>query len=214
MMRTGTQKTALREANVSGIAALCIGLAMVLVPQTVLAHEEAAIGGGLINGLLHPVLGPDHLIAMVAVGLWGAQLGSPLVWALPIAFPMMMAMGGVLGVLGVPVPAVEVGIAASALVLGLAVLAAYKAPVWLAVAIISVFAIFHGHAHGAELPHAASPLAYGLGFVTSTGLLHLGGILIGLLNEWRGFGPGIVRACGGVVAVLGSYFLIASLGLV
>lgn len=196
-------------ARLAGLAAV-----LALVPQMALAHEEVAVGGGLVNGLLHPILGPDHLIAMVAVGLWGAQLGAPLLWVLPIAFPMMMAAGGVLGILGVPLPAVEFGIAASAVVLGLVVAAAYRAPVWVAIAIVSVFAIFHGYAHGVELPHAANPLAYGLGFVISTGLLHLAGILIGLLNTFKGTGPAIVRACGGIVALLGGYFLIATLGMV
>ncbi len=186
---------------------------MLLAPSAALAHEEVAVGAGLVNGLMHPVLGPDHLIAMIAVGLWGAQLGSPLIWALPIAFPLMMAVGGVLGVMGLPIPSVEVGIAASALVLGLFILSAFRAPTWLAVIVVSVFAVFHGHAHGAELPHAASPLAYGIGFVTSTGLLHLAGILIGLLNNFGAVGPAVVRACGGIVAVLGGYFLTLSLGL-
>ncbi len=180
-------------------------------PGLAWAHAEVAVGAGLVNGLLHPVQGLDHLIAMVAVGLWGAQLGSPLIWALPIAFPLMMAVGGVIGIMGIPLPSVEVGIAASALVLGLFVLTAFRAPTWLAVVAVSVFAIFHGHAHGMELPHAASPLAYGVGFVTSTGLLHLAGILIGLLNGFGGIGPMIVRACGGAVAALGGYFLVLAL---
>ena len=129
----------------------------VLTPQLALAHAEVAVGAGLVNGLLHPILGPDHLIAMVAVGLWGAQLRAPLIWALPIAFPLMMAVGGVLGVLGLALPSVEVGIAASALALGLLIAFAVRAPVWAAVAIVSAFALFHGHAHGTELPHAANP---------------------------------------------------------
>lgn len=191
-----------------------IGLATLLMPHAAFAHEEVAVGAGLVSGLLHPILGPDHLIAMVAVGLWGAQLRAPLIWALPIAFPLMMAIGGVLGVMGVPIPSVEVGIAASALALGLLVAFAVRAPVWAAVAIVSAFALFHGHAHGTELPQAASPLAYGLGFVVSTGLLHLAGILIGLLNAVSGMGPKLVRACGGVIASLGGFFLISALGLV
>lgn len=186
----------------------------VLTPQLALAHAEVAVGAGLVNGLLHPILGPDHLIAMVAVGLWGAQLRAPLIWALPIAFPLMMAVGGVLGVLGLALPSVEVGIAASALALGLLIAFGVRAPVWAAVAIVSAFALFHGHAHGTELPHAANPLAYGLGFVISTGLLHLAGILIGLMNGWRDLGPKLVRGCGGVIAALGGVFLLGALGLV
>lgn len=185
-----------------------------LAPNGALAHSEVAVGAGLVNGLLHPILGFDHLVAMVAVGLWGAQLRAPLIWALPIAFPMMMAVGGVLGVIGVDLPAVEVGIAVSALMLGLLISFAVRAPIWAAVAIVSVFAIFHGHAHGTELPHAATPIAYGLGFVISTGLLHLAGIVIGLLNTYQEIGPKIVRACGGAIAALGGFFLLSAVGLV
>ena len=191
-----------------------IGIVTLLAPQAALAHEEVAVGAGLVSGLLHPILGPDHLIAMVAVGLWGAQLRAPLIWALPIAFPLMMAVGGVMGVMGVPLPSVEIGIAGSALALGLLVAFAVRAPVWVAVAIVSTFALFHGHAHGTELPQAASPLAYGLGFVVSTGLLHLAGILIGLLNSVSDTGPKLVRACGGVIASLGGFFLVSARGLV
>jgi urease accessory protein len=189
---------------------IVFGLGAIAAPAY--AHSEVAAGAGLLNGLLHPIHGIDHLIAMVAVGLWGAQLRAPMIWALPIAFPMMMAIGGVLGVQGIALPAVEAWIAASALSLGLLISFAVRAPVWAAVAIVSVFAIFHGHAHGTELPHAATPIAYGLGFVISTGLLHLAGILVGLLNSVGTFGPKIVRACGGVVALLGGYFLLGALG--
>lgn len=196
------------------LALRCTLLAAVVfvLPNAALAHEEVAVGAGFFNGLMHPVFGPDHLIAMVAVGLWGAQLRAPLIWMLPVAFPLMMAMGGVLGVLGLPMPAVEIGIAVSALVLGLLVAFAVRAPHWAALAIVSAFAVFHGHAHGTEIPHAATPIAYGLGFVVSTGLLHLAGILIGLLNTAKGIGPAIVRGCGGVIAALGGFFLLGALG--
>lgn len=184
-----------------------------LLPTVALAHSAEGVADGFVSGLLHPVLGPDHMLAMIAVGLWGAQLGMPLLIALPIAFPMVMAAGGLLGVLGVPLPGVEIGIAVSALLLGLAVAAAFRAPVWLAVVMVAAFAVFHGHAHGQELPEAASPLPYGLGFVLSTGLLHLVGIAIGLLNEWRGAGPVIVRACGVLIALSGVYFLSNATGM-
>lgn len=186
--------------------------AIFAAPQTAWAHAQVDVGAGLVGGLLHPVFGVDHLIAMVAVGLWGAQLKKPLIWALPIAFPMMMAVGGVMGVIGMELPAVEIGVAVSAMVLGLLVAFSVKAPQWLAILIVAVFAVFHGHAHGYELPHAAHPLAYGVGFVTSTGLLHLAGILIGRLNETRSYGAKIVRGCGGVIAALGSFFLLSTLG--
>jgi urease accessory protein len=117
-----------------------------------------------------------------------------------------MAMGGVLGVAGVPLPAVEEGIAASAIVLGLVVAFAARPPLWVAAVIVGTFAIFHGHAHGAELPEAANPISYSLGFVIATGLLHLIGISFGLLVRWPA-GKVAVRATGGVIAVAGLMFL-------
>ena len=197
----------MRSDTMQRTTAALLGSCALLTPLPAFAHEQVGVAGGLLSGLLHPVTGPDHLVAMVAVGLWGAQLGAPLVWMLPIAFPMLMAVGGVLGVVGVPLPAVEVGVALSAVVLGLVVLGAYRAPRWLAIALVSVFALFHGHAHGTELPHAVNALAYGLGFVTSTGLLHLAGILIGILHHWPKAGPLIVRGCGALVALFGIFFL-------
>lgn len=192
---------------------LILAALVAAAPAAAAAHATHGVAGGFFSGLTHPVLGPDHLVAMVAVGLWGAQLGSPLVLALPIAFPLVMAIGGALGTAGVPLPGVEIGIAGSALLLGLAVALAFRAPTALAIAVVALFAVFHGHAHGQELPEAAAPLAYGVGFVVATGLLHLAGILIGLLNDWRGAGPMIVRGCGAAVAVVGAIYLTNALGL-
>ncbi len=188
------------------ILAASVALILSFAATPALAHSTEGVAGGLISGLLHPILGLDHLVAMVAVGLWGAQLGRPLIIALPIAFPIVMALGGVLGLANAPMIAVEVGIALSALVLGLAVAFAYRAPVFLAIALVAVFAVFHGYAHGQELPEAASPLAYGIGFVAATGLLHAVGIAIGLLNDWRPRGPSVVRGGGVLVALAGVYF--------
>tara|TARA_R110000787_G_scaffold148786_1_gene262669 strand:+ start:77 stop:664 length:588 start_codon:yes stop_codon:yes gene_type:complete len=170
------------------------------------AHSAAEIGGGFVSGLLHPVLGWDHVAAMVAVGLWGAFLGNPALWLLPVVFPLVMAFGGALGLAGVPVPSVEIGIALSALVLGAMIVLAARPPLWLAGVIVATFAIFHGHAHGTELPEAASPLAYSLGFVIATGLLHLAGIGFGLLVRWP-LGRIAVRAGGAVIALGGMVFL-------
>lgn len=187
------------------------GLVLAVAPLLSFAHTEAGVAGGFLSGLTHPVFGPDHVIAMVAVGLWGAQLGVPAIWILPITFPLVMALGGMMGVLGIPVPSVEVGIAASAVVLGAMVAVAVRPPLWVAMVLVGVFAIFHGHAHGTELPEAANPLAYGVGFVIATGLLHLCGIVIGLLVA-RPLGAQAVRAMGLLIALGGGYFLIASLG--
>jgi urease accessory protein len=178
----------------------------VLLATNTHAHSAADIGGGFVSGLLHPVLGWDHVAAMVAVGLWGAFLGSPALWLLPVVFPLVMAVGGALGLAGVNLPGVEIGIAASALVLGAMILLAARPPLWIAGLLVACFAIFHGHAHGTELPEAASPLAYSLGFVIATGLLHLSGISFGLLVRWP-VGRMAVRAAGALIAIAGAVFL-------
>lgn len=170
------------------------------------AHEGTGITGGFISGFTHPLLGWDHVVAMVAVGLWGAFLGKPAIWILPVVFPLVMAFGGALGVMGVPIPAVETGIAASAVVLGAMVAFAVRPPIWIAAVIVGAFAIFHGHAHGTELPNAANPLAYSLGFVIATGLLHLSGIAFGLVVRWPA-GKLAVQAAGGIIALVGVGFL-------
>lgn len=187
-------------------------LLSLLVAAAAHAHTQAGLAGGFASGFLHPILGGDHLVAMVAVGLWGAQLGRPAIWLLPITFPSVMALGGLLGVLGVALPLVEVVVALSAIVLGALVATAARPPFWVAAIVVGIFAVFHGHAHGTELPAAANPLAYGVGFVLATGLLHLAGILLGTLVR-RPWGAGLVRACGVVVAVVGGYFLLGHSGL-
>jgi len=176
-----------------------------VLAQPALAHT-GSVTGGFVGGLAHPVFGPDHVAAMVAVGLWGAFLGTPAIYVLPIVFPLVMAMGGVLGIIGVPLPGVEIGIAVSAAVLGMMVALAARPPLWLAGVIVGVFAIFHGYAHGAELPAGADAVAYSTGFVIATGLLHLCGIAFGLLARWP-TGRLAVRATGGAIAIAGLMFL-------
>jgi urease accessory protein len=170
------------------------------------AHEGGGLAGGFSSGFLHPVKGLDHVVAMVAVGLWGVFLGQPAIWLLPVVFPLVMAIGGALGVMGIPVPAVETGIAVSAIVLGLMVLLAARPPIAMAAVIVAAFAIFHGHAHGTELPSSSNALAYSLGFVIATGLLHLTGIAFGLLAHWP-LGKVAVRVGGGVISLVGVAFL-------
>lgn len=182
----------------AGVAALALG-------GPAAAHTGEGLGG-LSAGLLHPITGPDHVVAMVAVGLWGGILGRPAVWLLPIVFPLVMAVAGAAGVVGVPLPGVEPGIALSGVVLGLAVLLAWRPPLWVATLLVGVFAVFHGHAHGAELPAAANPALYALGFVVATGALHVLGVAIGLLWRWA-TGRVAVRAAGGAIAVAGAAFL-------
>jgi urease accessory protein len=188
-----------------GECAAC-ALAAAAWPALAIAHVEAGRAEGFLAGLHHPVSGLDHVLAMVSVGLWGAQLGMPAIWILPVTFPVVMALGGMLGLLGVPLPGVEIGIAVSALVLGLAVSAAWRPPLWAAAVIVGLFAIFHGHAHGTELPAGASGLAYSLGFVAATGLLHALGIGIGTIHRWPR-GQFVLRAAGAMVAMAGAVFL-------
>lgn len=178
---------------------------LLLFAVPALAHTGSSTGG-FIGGFAHPLFGPDHVVAMVAVGLWGAFLGPPAIWLLPIVFPLVMAFGGVIGILGVSLPGVETAIALSAVVLGTMVALAARPPLWVAALIVGAFAIFHGHAHGAELPPGADVVAYSVGFVVATGLLHLTGIAIGLLARWRA-GRIAVRTAGGAIALAGVAFL-------
>jgi urease accessory protein len=169
-------------------------------------EEAAGPWSAFVTGFLHPLTGPDHVIAMVAVGLWGAVLGAPALWLLPVVFPLVMALGGALALVGMPLPGVEIGIAASGVALGLAVALRWKAPLLVAAVLVGVFAVFHGHAHGTELPQAANPLLYSLGFVIATGLLHLCGVAFGALGRTpRGWA--VVRTAGALIAAAGAWFL-------
>ncbi len=188
-----------------------IALIGLFVPALALAHVgQGELSGGFIAGFAHPILGLDHVVAMVAVGLWGAQLGAPAIWILPVTFPLVMALGGLLGGLGVDLPGVEIAIAASAVVLGLMVTLALRPPLWVAGVLVGLFAIFHGYAHGAELPESANPLTYALGFVIATGGLHLVGILIGLIGRWP-WGNRSLQAGGAAIVACGIFFLLPHL---
>jgi len=170
------------------------------------AHVQQGQAAGFLTGLRHPVSGLDHVLAMIAVGLWGAQLGAPAVWVLPVTFPMVMAFGGFLGLVGIPVPGVEVGIAASAILLGLVVAREARPPLVVAAVLVGFFAIFHGHAHGTELPAGQSGLMYSIGFVVATGCLHGVGIAIGVVHRWP-LGRVAMRLAGAAVTVAGFGFL-------
>lgn len=181
-------------------------LIAIFAASPALAHTGGSIATGVWGGLTHPLLGADHVIAMVAVGLWGAVLGAPAIWRLPIIFPLVMAAGGLLGILGIPLPGVEIGIAVSAVVLGLGVALALRPPLWTAAILVGAFAIFHGHAHGAELPNGVNATGYAIGFVLATGFLHLCGIAFGLLAHWPA-GKLAVRTAGVAIALAGVVFL-------
>jgi urease accessory protein len=193
------------------LGAALAGLAAALsFPLPAAAHTGTGLPGGFLSGFMHPLTGFDHMLAMISVGLWGAFLGRPLIFALPVIFPTVMAVGAFLGMMNLPFPPVEVGIAVSVLVLGAAIAAAWRAPIWIACVIVAVFGLFHGYAHGKELPSAADPVGYSVGFVLSTGLLHVCGIGIGLINDRPG-GTTITRSLGGLVALAGVFYLVTAL---
>jgi urease accessory protein len=181
-------------------------LASLIWVPTAHAHLLEGEAGSFLTGLAHPVSGLDHVLAMIAVGLWGAQLGLPALWVLPVTFPMVMALGGMLGLLGVPLAGVEVGIAVSAILLGLAVLSEWRPPLAATAALVGLFAVFHGHAHGAELAAGESALLYSMGFVVATGLLHGVGIAVSLVHRWP-WGQVLLRTAGGGIALAGVMFM-------
>jgi urease accessory protein len=183
-----------------------LSVALLLATLPALAHVQEGQAAGFLTGLAHPVSGLDHVLAMVAVGLWGAQLGVPAIWLLPVTFPLVMAFGGFLGLVGIPLPGVETGVALSALALGLAVATSWRPPLAISALMVAAFAVFHGHAHGTELPAGQSGLTYSIGFVMATGLLHLAGISIGLIHRWP-VGRVALRVLGAGVASGGLFFL-------
>ena len=175
---------------------------MALCPALAQAHVLPGQSSGLASGLTHPITGLDHLLAMIAVGLWAAQRGERALWIAPLTFVSVMAIGGALGMAGMSVPFVQGGILASVLVLGVLIAAAVRLPMAASVAVLALFALFHGHAHGTEMAQSASSVIYGLGFVLSTAGLHGIGIALGLAARQNGQGLA-VRYAGGAIAVCG-----------
>jgi urease accessory protein len=185
--------------------AVLLGIAAAYAaPAIAHAHTGLGAGRGFFAGVGHPVAGLDHLCAIIAVGLWAAQRGGKALWLLPLAFVAVMAVGGALGVAGVPLPLVEPGIAASVLVLGLLVATAAHVPLAVSVILVGVFALVHGHAHGTEMPATATGLAYGLGFIGATAALNLSGVALALGFHRIG-STHAVRIAGGAVATCGLY---------
>jgi urease accessory protein len=176
--------------------------AALLIPTLAFAHVGVGPTSGFGNGLLHPISGLDHLCAMIAVGLWAAQQGKRALWAVPLAFVSMMALGGALGMAGRSLPFVEQGIAASLLVLGVLIASAARLPLAAGVLLVGTFAVFHGHAHGAEMPATSSGLAYGAGFIAATAMLHGCGIALGLAFQ-KLDKPRVLRFAGAAVALCG-----------
>ena len=178
-------------------------LSSLMISEPAFAHvSEEGLKGGFISGYIHPLLGWDHVAAMVAVGIWGAFLGSRAIWVLPIVFPFIMVIGGILGMVGVPVPFIVPGIALSSIIIGLAIAFKWRAPLWIASVIVGLFAIYHGYAHGQNLPAASNPIAFALGFVLGSGTLHLIGILFSLIERYN-WGVKALQLGGIIIALVG-----------
>jgi urease accessory protein len=195
----------MRKPN-SATDLILLAVVLVAVPPAASAHIVKGEVSGFVNGFEHPISGLDHVIAMVAVGLWGAQLGKPAIWLLPVTFPLITACGGFLGLIGVPLPGTEIAIALSGVCLGAAVLRELRPPLWIAALLVGTFGLFHGYAHGAELPPGQNALLYSIGFVLATGLLHATGITIGTVQRWR-WGGFALRATGAGILCGGLLFL-------
>ena len=178
----------------------------------VLAHDGAVLRyGSFMAGLTHPVLGADHFLAMVSVGVVSAQIGGRAIWTVPATFVSVMALGALLGMQDVGLGAIEFGIAFSVLVLGGAIAADKRLPVAVAMVAVAVFAVFHGYAHGGEMPQVAEPVRYAVGFLTGTAALHVTGLVIGDISQHYERGKQALRAAGFIIAVLGCVFLYSAL---
>ena len=181
-----------------------------LLPSAALAHTGIGDMAGFVDGFEHPVGGLDHVLAMVLVGILAWQLGGRALYAVPASFVLLMAVGGGLGIAGIEVPFVETGIALSIVVFGAAVASGIRAPVAAVAALVGLFAIFHGYAHGAEMPADAGGLGYALGFMLATALLHAAGVGFGFMLGRVAAKEGslVVRAAGGAAALAGLAVLV------
>ena len=189
---------------------LLVTIALLLAPSVAFAHPGHGEAGSLLAGFLHPLSGLDHLLAMTAVGLFAAHLGGRALWAVPATFVAVMALGGVSGAAGISLPFVEIAIALSVVIFGLMIFSGMAPPVLAAMALVGIFAIFHGHAHGIEMPVSASGVDYGIGFMVATALLHGFGITVGLSIRWFDEVPKrrAMQACGAVIGLIGTGLVI------
>ena len=191
------------------VLAMVAGVSAMLISQPVFAHTFGAEGASFYQGFIHPLSGPDHLLAMLAVGVWAVQTGGRARWLIPAAFLALLALGGGMGMRGWPLPQVELGIAGSVVVFGLLIASAAKMPLWLSMSVGGLFALFHGHAHGVEMPQAAMPWLYVSGFLLTTAMLHGLGMLTGLVHRYAV--PARVLRLGGVGRAAAGIWLFAGL---
>jgi len=192
---------------------LAFAAAMALLPTAALAHPGFGPAAGFAHGFDHPVSGLDHVLAMVMVGLLACELGGRALWLVPMTFVLVMAAGGAKGMAGMALPFVEIGIALSVVVLGTVVALGVKAPTAVAMAVVGLFALFHGHAHGTEMPESMGGMTYAAGFLLATASLHAAGIALGFLVRGAGhrYGPVALRSAGGIAAVAGIALLVGVL---
>ena len=185
---------------------LLMTIIFAFAPTVVFAHPGHGEGSNLLSGFVHPFGGIDHLLAMTAVGLFAAHLGGRALWAVPGSFIAVMAFGGIIGAAGISLPFAETAIALSVMVLGLVIAARVSPPVLAAMALVGLFAVFHGHAHGTEAPDSGSALAYGLGFMVASATLHGIGITLGVALQRFAEVPRrrAMQACGVAIALVGA----------
>ena len=189
---------------------LFVAAALAIAPSA-WSHDGTTLPyGSFLSGLTHPVLGLDHLLAMVSVGILSAQIGGKAIWTVPATFVVIMALGGFLGWVDIGLTAIEVGIAFSVLALGTAIAVDRRVPLVAAMSVVGVFAVFHGYAHGAEMPTVAKPVTYALGFMAGTAMLHLAGVVIGDISQHYAKGKIMLRAAGVAIAGTGAFFLLGA----
>jgi urease accessory protein len=185
-----------------------LALVFVWIPSTAYAHDGTNLGlGGFLSGMVHPVLGYDHLLAMLSVGMISAQIGGRAIWTVPATFVSVMAVGGLLGLINIGLTVTELGIAVSLVILGLFIAAERKIQTWMVMVGVGFFAIFHGYAHGSEMPDTAEPVLYALGFLIGTALIHVAGVVIGDISRHYERGKIILRVGGGLIAFVGLLFI-------
>lgn len=189
---------------IRGVLGFCVAI-FAFAPVAASAHVGSGDAHGFAPGFLHPLGGIDHVLAMVAVGLAAANLGGRALWLVPLSFVSVMALAGIAGMIGVRLPFAEIGIGMSVVVLGLAVAFQLNVPTLVAMAVVGFFAIFHGHAHGIEMPQGVSGLFYGAGFICATTLLHAIGIGLGLTIGKTGpvLSPRIIQVGGSMMVISG-----------
>lgn len=194
------------------LRSILFALFLTAIPTAAYAHDGTNLPlGGFLSGMVHPVLGYDHLLAMLSVGILSAQIGGRAIWTVPATFVGVMALGGLLGLINIGLTAIELGIAVSLVILGLVIAAERKLAIWVAMIGVGFFAIFHGYAHGAEMPETAQPILYALGFLLGTALIHVAGVVIGDISRHYERGKVALRVGGALISLVGLLFVLGVL---